>query len=157
MTRSGALFHGAHGEGRSATPGIAQAKTCSPPGSRSCSTIRRQQLDDAAIWATDFSSSEDNLGELIIVQHAVASDLLRWQWHAFGRGLIEGGSAHAPAQECLYRLQSFVGGDRRPPLRDGSDDLNDIALANLVDAPAGPGFADLPAKEPPDLATGAVL
>src|SRR5262249_7086519 len=50
---------------------------------------------------------------------------------------------------------SFVGGDRRPPLRDGGDDLNDIALANLVDAPTAPALANLPAKEPGDLATGA--
>src|ERR1700757_2301307 len=35
--------------------------------------------------------------------------------------------------------------------------LNDIALGNLVDAPAGPGLANLPAKEPSDLAPGTVL
>src|SRR5262249_8027831 len=59
--------------------------------------------------------------------------------------------------QTLSRLQSFVGGDRCPPLRDGSDDLNDIALANLVDAPTAPCLADLPAKEPSDLATRAIL
>jgi hypothetical protein len=71
--------------------------------------------------------------------------------------LIKHRATDAPAQECLGRLQSFISGDRRPPLLDGGDDLNDIALANLVDAPAGPCLANLPAKQPSDLAPGAVL
>src|SRR5262249_24063106 len=118
---------------------------------------RRKGWAPPAVRPADFSSCEDNVGELIIVQHAVAGDLLRWQWHAFGWGLIEDGSTHAPAQECLGRLQGFVGSDRRPPLRDGSDDLNDIALANLVDAPTAPGLADLTAKEPRYPPPGPVL
>jgi hypothetical protein len=118
---------------------------------------KRQKLNNPAVRPADFSSREDDLGELVVVQHSVASDFLRRQWHTFGWGLIEDGSTHAPAQERLGRLQSFVGGDRRPSLFDGRDDLNDIALANLVDAPAGPGLANLPAKEPSDLATGAIL
>src|SRR5262249_13121051 len=85
------------------------------------------------------------------------SDFLRRQWHAFGWGLIENGSPHTPPQERLGHLQSLVGGDRRPPLLDGGNDLNDIAFGNLVDAPAGPGLTHLPAKEPRDLAPGAVL
>jgi hypothetical protein len=48
--------------------------------------------------------------------------------------LIEDGSTHAPAKERFDRLQGLVGGDRRAPLLDGGDDLNNIALANLVDA-----------------------
>src|SRR5262249_34972543 len=102
-------------------------------------------------------SSEDNVGELVVVQHSIPSHLFRRQWHAFGWGLIEDGSTHAPAKKRFDRLQGLVGGDRRPPLLDGGDDLNDIALANLMDARAGPGLADPPAKKPRDLAPGAVL
>src|SRR5262252_9550424 len=72
-------------------------------------------------------------------------------------GLIKHGSTHAPAQERLGCLQSFVGCNRRPPLLDSGDDFNDIALGNLMNAPAGPGLANLPAKKPSDLAPGAVL
>jgi len=46
-------------------------------------------------------------------------------------GLIEDGSADAPAQERLGRLQGFVGGDGRTALLNDGDNLNDIALANL--------------------------
>src|SRR6266566_889843 len=118
-------------------------------------SCERQKLNDTTVRHTDFSSGEDNVGELVVVQHSVAGGLLRRQWHAFGRRLIEDSAAHAPAQERLDRLQGFVGGDRSPPLLDGRDDLDDIALANLVYAPPGPGIANLPAKEPSDLATGA--
>jgi hypothetical protein len=117
----------------------------------------RQKLNNPAVRACNFSSGEDDLGELIVVQHSVASDLLRRQWHALGWGLIEDGPTHAPAQEGLDRLQGFVSGYRRPPLLDGGDDLDDIALANLVDAPAGPGLAHLPAEQPRNLAPRAVL
>jgi len=53
--------------------------------------------------------------------------------------------------------RGLIGGDRCPALLNGGDYLNDIALADLVDAPAGPGLANLPAKEPSDLAPGTVL
>src|SRR5262249_8591663 len=51
----------------------------------------------------------------------------------------------------------LIGGNRRPPLLDGGDDLDDITLANLVNAPARPGLPNLPAKKPSDLAAGAIL
>src|SRR5262249_39620127 len=117
----------------------------------------RQKLKDTTVRPTDFSSGKDNVCELVVVQHSVASDLLRRQWHAFGWGSIEDGSTHAPAQERLGHLQSFIGGNRRPPLLDGGDDLDDITLANLVNAPARPGLPNLPAKKPSDLAAGAIL
>jgi hypothetical protein len=66
-------------------------------------------------------------------------------------------STHAPAKERFNRLQGLVGGDRHAPLLDGGDDLNNIALANLMDAPASPGLANLPTKKPGDLAPGTVL
>src|SRR5262249_40519205 len=47
--------------------------------------------------------------------------------------------------------------DRSPALLDRRDDLNHISLADLMDAPAGPGSANLPAKELSDLAPGAIL
>ena len=57
----------------------------------------------------------------------------------------------------MIAFKALLAATGAPPLRDGGDDLNDIALANLVDAPTAPGLADLPAKEPSDLATGAIL
>jgi hypothetical protein len=95
--------------------------------------------------------------KLLVIEHTVAGNFLRGQWHAFGWGLIEDRSTHAPAKERFDRLQGLVGGDRRAPLLDGGDDLNNIALANLVDAPAGPRPAHLTTKEPGNLAPGAVL
>ena len=74
----------------------------------------RQELDNTTIRSANLSSGEDDLGELLVVQHSVASDFLRGQWHPFGWGLIKDGSTHAPAQERLDRLQGLVGGDRVP-------------------------------------------
>jgi hypothetical protein len=117
----------------------------------------RQKLNDAPVGPRDFSGGQDNVGEFVVVQHSVASDFLRRQWHAFGRGLIEDCSAHAPPQERFGRLQGLIRSDRRPPLLDGGDDLNDIAFGNVVDAPSGPGLAKLPTKKPSDLLPRAVL
>jgi len=47
--------------------------------------------------------------------------------------------------------------DRRSPLLDPRDNLDDIALADVVNASAGPGLANLSAKKPSDLAAGAIL
>ena len=117
----------------------------------------RSNFNDATVRAANLSSSEDDPGEFLVIQHSVSGNLLGGQWHSFGRRLIEDGAAHAPAQEGLNRFQGLIGGDRCPALLNGGDHLNDIALGNLMNAPASPGLADLPAKEPSDLAPGAVL
>src|SRR5262249_24828968 len=51
----------------------------------------------------------------------------------------------------------LVGGDRCPALLKGCDHLNDVSLRDLMNAPAGPRLAHLAAKEPRNLAPGAVL
>jgi hypothetical protein len=77
-----------------------------------------QKFNDAAIGAADLSSREDHLRELLIGEHSVAGNLLGRQRDPLGRRLIKNGSAHAPAQERLDRLQGLVGGDGCPPLLD---------------------------------------
>ena len=103
----------------------------------------RQEFDNATVWPTNLSRGKDNSGELLVIQHAVTSDFLCRQWHAFGWRLIKDGSTHAPAQECLDRLQGLVGGDGSPALFDRRDDLNYISLTDLMNALAGPGFLPL--------------
>src|SRR5262249_40064145 len=103
------------------------------------------------------SGGEDHVGELIVIQHSVASDLLRRQRHAFCGGLIQDGSTYAPAKECLDRLQSLVGGDGGPALFNGRDQLNYVPLGDLMNALLPPGLATLPAKQPSYLAARAVL
>src|SRR5262249_53348002 len=102
-------------------------------------------------------SRTDDLREFLVIQNSIAGNFLRRQGDAFGGRLIEHRPAHAPAQERLERLQGLVGGDGSPTLLDRGDDLNHVSLADLMDAPTAPPLADLPAKEPRDLATGAVL
>ena len=38
---------------------------------------KRQKLNNSAVRPTDFSSGEDDAGELVVVQHSVPSHLLR--------------------------------------------------------------------------------
>src|SRR5262249_48955786 len=73
------------------------------------------------------------------------------------RGLIKDGAPHAPAQERLDRLQGLIGGDGRSALLNSGDDFNHIALADLMNASTGPGLANLPTKQSPNLGRGAVL
>src|SRR6516164_7145235 len=70
--------------------------------------------------------------------------------------MIQHRPADTPAQEGLDRLEGLVGGDTRTPLLDRSDDLDDVALTDLVDAPATPG-SQLSAKHLRCPASGPVL
>jgi hypothetical protein len=88
---------------------------------------------------------------------SVTSDFLRRQWHAFARGLIENGSTYAPAKERFDGLQRLVRGDRSSTLFDGRDQLNNVPLADLVNALAGPCPASFSTKQPCDFSAGAVL
>jgi hypothetical protein len=91
------------------------------------------------------------LRELLVVQNPIPGDFLCGQRDPFGGGLIEHGSAHAPAQECLERLQRLVRGDGSPALLYRGDDLNHVSLADLMDAPAGPGLSHLSTQKPGNL------
>src|SRR5262249_16406339 len=117
----------------------------------------RQKFNNASVRSTDLPSGEDDLAELLVIQHPVASDLPRGQRHALSGRLVKDGSTHAPPQERLDRLQGLVGGGRCPALLDRRDHLNHISLSDLMNAPAGPRLSHLPTKQPGNLGDGAVL
>jgi hypothetical protein len=71
--------------------------------------------------------------------------------------LIEDSSTHAPAQKHLDRFQGFVGGNGGPALLNRGNHFYDISFSNLMDASAGPGLSNLPAKQPPNLRPRSVL
>src|SRR5208337_2666676 len=117
----------------------------------------RQELNNATVGTANLSGGENDLGELLIIQHPVASDFLRGRWHTFGGRLIQNGSSNAPAQKSLDRLQRFVGSCRCPPLFDSGDDLNYVSFADLMNTLAGPGLSNFATKEPGNLARRTVL
>jgi hypothetical protein len=71
--------------------------------------------------------------------------------------LIENGSTYAPAKERFDGLQRLVRGDRSSTLFDGRDQFNNVPLADLVNALAGPCPASFSTKQPCDFSAGAVL
>jgi hypothetical protein len=111
-----------------------------------------QKFHDATIGTAHLSGRQDDLREFLVVWNPVSGDFLCRQGDAFGRGLIEHGLAHAPAQKRLERLQGLVG--RSAPLLDRRNDLNHISFADLMNAPAGPGLSHLSTQKPRNLATG---
>jgi hypothetical protein len=118
---------------------------------------KRQEFNDATVRTANLSSSEDNPGEVLIIQHSVSSNLLRRQWYPFGWRLIEDSAPNAPAQERLDRLQGLVGGDWCPTLLNGGDHLNHVSLRDLMNAPSGPRPAHLATEELGNLAPRTVL
>src|SRR5262249_9122964 len=117
----------------------------------------RQKLDDASVRSTNLLGSKDDLGEFQVVQNAIPSDLFGGQRHAFGGRLVENGAPHAPAQECLDRLQRLVGGCGSTSLFNRRDDGNHVALADLMNAPPGQRLSYLPTKQSRGFGSRAVL
>src|SRR4051794_32749627 len=105
--------------------------------------------------STNLSSRQDDLGKLPVVQHSVASDVLRGQRNPFGGGSIKDGLTHAPTQERLDRLEGLVGGAGCAALPDGRNDFNHISLSEFMDAAARPR-CNLPPKEPGNLGDRAI-
>src|SRR5437764_13485177 len=105
-------------------------------------TRQRKKLDNARIWPTDRSGGEDNFRKLSVAQRAVAGDLLGGKRNSLGGRPIEDGSAHAPVQEGLDRLQRLVGCRWRTTLHDGRDDVDYISLRDLVNAATSQGLSN---------------
>src|ERR1035437_2058409 len=118
---------------------------------------QRQEFNDATVWATNLSGSEDDLGQFKISQHPVAGNFLGRQWDTVRRRLLENGAANAPAQEGLDGLQGLVGSDRRAALLDRRNEFDNITLADFMDALVTPGLADFPAQKARDFGGRAIL
>ena len=89
---------------------------------------------------------------LVVAQHPIPGDLLRWKRDAISRRLIQNRPANAPTQERFDSLQRLVGCNWRTPLLDCRDKLNHVALRDLVNAASTPCGAHFAAQQPRYLA-----
>ena len=106
----------------------------------------RQKLDDRTIRVADLACGADHLRQLIVLQNTVASDFLGRQRHAVCRRLIDNRSAHAPGKKGLDRFENLVGRDGSAALFNRTDEINDVALADFMNALALPRGTQLTAQ-----------
>ena len=105
-----------------------------------------QKFQDASIRVSNLPSGPYDPSQLVIVEHAIARDLPGRSRQAIGRRCVHDRPRYAPAKECLHHLEKLIGGDRSAASRHLGHQIDNVTLADLVNAALAPNGDDLPSK-----------
>ena len=108
-------------------------------------TSERQEFDDPAVRPRHLARRNNDCGELVVGQNTISADLPVVRGEAFCGRRLDHRPAHAPAEERLQHLEQPVAGVA-VPLGNLADEINDIALLDVMDALGTPIRNDIPSQ-----------